>query len=106
MDCTLRGQSDSTHCIHCSAGSSCCRSTASARASTDQATPSPDLLTRGCLLQIDSISKWKREHAKQRILERVTAAYGHMLLVDGLFQADAHPGNILVQPGDNVLPWT
>ena len=50
-------------------------------------------------MQIDSVSKWKRERGKQRILERVTAAYGHMLLVDGLFQADAHPGNILVQQG-------
>ena len=26
----------------------------------------------------------------------ITAAYGQMLLVDGLFQADPHPGNILV----------
>lgn len=56
-------------------------------------------------MQIDSVSKWKRERGKQRILERVTAAYGHMLLVDGLFQADAHPGNILVQQGKPVC-WT
>ena len=51
------------------------------------------------VLQLDQVSAWKRRQAKQRILGRVTAAYGHMLLVDGLFQADAHPGNILVQPG-------
>ena len=50
-------------------------------------------------VQLDSVSAWKRKQAKQRILGRVTNAYGHMLLVDGLFQADAHPGNILVQPG-------
>ena len=49
--------------------------------------------------RLQSLSPWQRDRAKARILSRVTAAYGHMLLVDGLFQADAHPGNILVQPG-------
>lgn len=48
---------------------------------------------------LQSLSPWQRDIAKQRILRRVTDAYGHMLLVNGLFQADAHPGNILVQPG-------
>lgn len=28
----------------------------------------------------------------------LAAAYGHQILADGLFQADPHPGNILVQP--------
>lgn len=30
------------------------------------------------------------------LAKTITAAYGQMLLVDGLFQADPHPGNILV----------
>ncbi len=29
----------------------------------------------------------------------VAEAYGHQIMVDGLFQADPHPGNILVLPG-------
>lgn len=29
----------------------------------------------------------------------VAEAYGHQIVVDGLFQADPHPGNILVLPG-------
>jgi predicted unusual protein kinase regulating ubiquinone biosynthesis (AarF/ABC1/UbiB family) len=32
----------------------------------------------------------------------VTQAYGHQILVDGLFQADPHPGNILVLPDGRV----
>ena len=29
----------------------------------------------------------------------VAEAYGHQIMVDGLFQADPHPGNILILPG-------
>ena len=29
----------------------------------------------------------------------IASAYGHQIMVDGLFQADPHPGNILVLPG-------
>ena len=36
----------------------------------------------------------------QRILSRVSEAYGRMMLYEGLFQADGHPGNILVMKGD------
>jgi predicted unusual protein kinase regulating ubiquinone biosynthesis (AarF/ABC1/UbiB family) len=32
----------------------------------------------------------------------VTHAYGHQILVDGLFQADPHPGNILALPDGRV----
>ena len=32
----------------------------------------------------------------------ITEAYGHQILVDGLFQADPHPGNILVLPDGRV----
>jgi predicted unusual protein kinase regulating ubiquinone biosynthesis (AarF/ABC1/UbiB family) len=37
--------------------------------------------------------------AARRILERVSKAFGVMMLDKGLFQADAHPGNILVMKG-------
>lgn len=45
------------------------------------------------------ISEAKKRVAKQRIMSRVSEAYGRMLLLNGLFQADGHPGNILVLPG-------
>ena len=32
----------------------------------------------------------------------ITGAYGHQILLDGLFQADPHPGNILVLPDGRV----
>lgn len=44
--------------------------------------------------RLQSLSAWQRDKAKQRILSRITAAYGHMLLVDGLFQALACPACI------------
>ncbi|KAH7295242.1 hypothetical protein KP509_27G039200 [Ceratopteris richardii] len=34
--------------------------------------------------------------AKSNILKDLTEAYGHMILKDGFFQADPHPGNILI----------
>eukprot|EP00250_Pteridium_aquilinum_P004612 c14821_g1_i2 orf=544-2046(+) len=34
--------------------------------------------------------------AKRNILRDLTEAYGHMILKDGFFQADPHPGNILI----------
>jgi len=34
---------------------------------------------------------------KKRLLTAVAKAYGKMLFVDGFFQADPHPGNIMVQ---------
>jgi predicted unusual protein kinase regulating ubiquinone biosynthesis (AarF/ABC1/UbiB family) len=33
---------------------------------------------------------------------RVSEAYGRMILGEGLFQADGHPGNILVRPGGRI----
>lgn len=41
----------------------------------------------------------KKAAASRRILERVAEAFGVMMLDTGLFQADAHPGNILVMKG-------
>jgi len=47
-------------------------------------------------------SERERRLASRRILSRVSEAYGRMLLNKGLFQADGHPGNILVLPGGRV----
>ena len=38
----------------------------------------------------------------KRLLKKVAEAYGRMLLIKGLFQADCHPGNILIRE-DNEL---
>jgi predicted unusual protein kinase regulating ubiquinone biosynthesis (AarF/ABC1/UbiB family) len=38
-------------------------------------------------------------YAARLILSQVSQAYGLMILGEGLFQADGHPGNILVQRG-------
>jgi predicted unusual protein kinase regulating ubiquinone biosynthesis (AarF/ABC1/UbiB family) len=40
--------------------------------------------------------------AARLILSQVSQAYGLMILGEGLFQADGHPGNILVQRGGRV----
>ncbi|XP_078167388.1 uncharacterized protein LOC144562101 [Carex rostrata] len=40
--------------------------------------------------------------AKQKILQNLTLAYGQMILKDGFFHADPHPGNILVCKGSEV----
>ncbi len=36
------------------------------------------------------------------LAQRIADAYGHQIMVDGLFQADPHPGNILVLPGGDI----
>ena len=33
---------------------------------------------------------------------RISEAYGRMILGEGLFQADGHPGNILLQKGAKI----
>lgn len=48
------------------------------------------------------LSRRKQQMAKQRILAHVSEAYGQMIFGEGLFQADGHPGNILVQEGAKV----
>ena len=48
------------------------------------------------------LTLFERTQAAQLILSRVCEAYGRMLLLQGLFQADCHPGNILVMKGDHV----
>lgn len=52
--------------------------------------------------EMSGLSEGRRKLAARRILKRVSEAYGRMLLLDGLFQADGHPGNILVLPGGRV----
>jgi len=44
----------------------------------------------------------QRAAAKRRILHRVSEAYGRMILGEGLFQADGHPGNILIGKGGRI----
>ena len=39
---------------------------------------------------------------RSRLAQTIAGAYGHQILVDGLFQADPHPGNILVLAGGGV----
>ncbi len=36
------------------------------------------------------------------LAQTIAGAYGHQIMIDGLFQADPHPGNILVLPGGTV----
>ena len=36
------------------------------------------------------------------VAQALADAYGHQIMVDGLFQADPHPGNILLQPDGRV----
>ncbi|KAJ7524682.1 hypothetical protein O6H91_17G016100 [Diphasiastrum complanatum] len=40
--------------------------------------------------------------AKRNIMKDITAAYGQMILRDGFFQADPHPGNILINKHGKV----
>ncbi|MCO5578818.1 hypothetical protein L7F22_032665 [Adiantum nelumboides] len=40
--------------------------------------------------------------AKKNILKDLTEAYGHMILRDGFFQADPHPGNIMIMKKGKV----
>lgn len=43
-----------------------------------------------------------RRAAAKKILSRLSRGYGAMILREGLFQADSHPGNILVRRGGRV----
>lgn len=52
--------------------------------------------------QFQNLSEATKKMAARRILSRVSEAYGRMVLMDGLFQADGHPGNILVMKGGRI----
>lgn len=61
----------------------------------------------GCRLdemkdKLANVSRRQRQIAKRRILSNICEAYGKQILETGLFQADAHPGNILVRKGAQV----
>lgn len=49
--------------------------------------------------RIEKLSPLQRRLGIKRILSAVSEAYGRMMLYEGLFQADGHPGNILVMKG-------
>lgn len=48
---------------------------------------------------MEKLSPLQRRWGIKRILGAVSEAYGRMMLYEGLFQADGHPGNILVMKG-------
>jgi hypothetical protein len=52
--------------------------------------------------RIEKLSPLQRRLGIKRILSTVSEAYGRMMLYEGLFQADNHPGNILVMKGGKV----
>ena len=49
--------------------------------------------------RMGNYSATARKIGIKRILSHVSEAYGRMMLYEGLFQADGHPGNILVLKG-------
>jgi aarF domain-containing kinase len=52
------------------------------------------------LLDAERLSRMAIDRAQ--LARTIASAYGHQILVDGLFQADPHPGNILVLEGGRV----
>jgi predicted unusual protein kinase regulating ubiquinone biosynthesis (AarF/ABC1/UbiB family) len=52
--------------------------------------------------EYQNLSAATKRLAARRILSRVSEAYGRMVLLDGLFQADGHPGNIMVLKGGRI----
>lgn len=52
--------------------------------------------------RVQGMSASMQRRARQRILSRIADAYGLMIIGSGLFQADPHPGNIMVLAGDTL----
>lgn len=52
--------------------------------------------------KFQNLSEATKRLAARQILSKVSEAYGRMILLDGLFQADGHPGNILVMKGGKI----
>ena len=62
----------------------------------------------GSQSKAEQLSQWQQDLGKRMLLSRVSEAYGRMVLGPGLFQADCHPGNILVSDSGvvgAVLPF-
>lgn len=53
-------------------------------------------------VMFQNLSEATKRLAARQILSKVSEAYGRMILLDGLFQADGHPGNILVMKGGKI----
>lgn len=53
-------------------------------------------------VKFQNLSEATKRLAARQILSKVSEAYGRMILLDGLFQADGHPGNILVMKGGKI----
>ena len=52
--------------------------------------------------RVEGLSPAVRKIAQAKILHRVVDAYGLMMIKSGLFQADPHPGNILIMKGKAI----
>lgn len=59
---------------------------------------------RGAQAMASNMNPHLKRVMARRIISRVSKAYGTMMLKEGLFQADAHPGNILIMRGGRELP--
>ena len=53
----------------------------------------------GAQSRAQALNAVQKRLAKRRVFSRIAEAYGRMMLLEGLFNADGHPGNILVMPG-------
>ena len=53
-------------------------------------------------IKFRNLSEATKRLAARQILSKVSEAYGRMILLDGLFQADGHPGNMLVMKGGRI----
>jgi aarF domain-containing kinase len=51
---------------------------------------------------LDTAAREQMTRDATGLAQRLADAYGHQILVDGLFQADPHPGNILILPGGRI----
>ena len=53
----------------------------------------------------DVADKHLQDEGKIKLMESLIAAYAQLMLVDGVFQADPHPGNLLLTKGTAEGEW-